>query len=111
VRRRGGSIAAEPAVAPDLRRIQGEFVSSVQGVRLRRSVETVRKAEAQPRAPSTVKEMRPEYRFDYAQARPKIPEEENYIMLDHGNGKYSYHSHLDQDGVFVAVATPWRKGR
>jgi len=33
----------------------------------------------------------------------RVPEEENFIMLDHGGGLYSYYSHLDQDGVFVAV--------
>jgi murein DD-endopeptidase MepM/ murein hydrolase activator NlpD len=38
------------------------------------------------------------------------PDQENYIMLDHGDGRYSYYSHLDQDGVYVTVGQVVEQG-
>jgi murein DD-endopeptidase MepM/ murein hydrolase activator NlpD len=39
------------------------------------------------------------------------PEEENYICLSHGDGRWSYYSHLDQNGVFVEVGDNVRQGQ
>jgi murein DD-endopeptidase MepM/ murein hydrolase activator NlpD len=38
------------------------------------------------------------------------PDQENFIMLDHGDGRYSYYSHLDQYGVYVTVGQVVEQG-
>jgi len=40
-----------------------------------------------------------------------IPEEENYIIIAHGLGRYSHYSHLDQNGVFVEVGQQVQQGQ
>ncbi len=40
-----------------------------------------------------------------------IPEEENYIIIAHGVGRYSHYSHLDQGGAFVEVGQQVQQGQ
>jgi len=45
-----------------------------------------------------------------------IPEEENYVLIDHGiypdgNRRWSHYSHLDQNGVFVEAGDEVKQGQ
>jgi murein DD-endopeptidase MepM/ murein hydrolase activator NlpD len=40
-----------------------------------------------------------------------VPEEENYVMVFHGNGLWSHYSHLDQNGALVEVGDEVRQGQ
>jgi murein DD-endopeptidase MepM/ murein hydrolase activator NlpD len=41
----------------------------------------------------------------------QTPDEENYIIVEHGGGRWSHYSHLDQDGAFVDAGQQVRQGQ